>query len=105
MKQKIWLMMKHSEAERFKVAAEIPQGTFPENPVNKMQTVTNNLIPPTAIPPIIPPSNGVGEGFILAMPQVAEVNSKISANKGIMDDEFFHLTCHVDPNLKAKIEK
>ena len=24
---------------------------------------------------------------------------------GIMDDEFFHLTCHVDLNLKHKIER
>ena len=26
-------------------------------------------------------------------------------NEGITDDEFFHLTCHLDPALKLKIEK
>ena len=30
----------------------------------------------------------------------------ISANNpGISDDEFFHLTCHVDVNLKSKIQR
>ena len=28
-----------------------------------------------------------------------------STQKGLSDDEFFHLTCHVDPNLKSKIER
>ena len=26
-------------------------------------------------------------------------------NRGITDEEFFHLTCHVEPNLKQKIER
>ena len=28
-----------------------------------------------------------------------------SGDKGITDDEFFHLMCHVEPNLKQKIER
>ena len=32
------------------------------------------------------------------------VNQQVNCS-GITDDEFFHLTCHVDPNTKAKIEK
>ena len=32
------------------------------------------------------------------------VNQQLSCG-GISDDKFFHLTCHVDPNMKAKIQK
>ena len=34
----------------------------------------------------------------------AGVNANNVKNRGITDDEFFHLTCHVEPNLKHKIE-
>ena len=37
------------------------------------------------------------------LPQT-NVNQQTNCS-GITDDEFFHLTCHVDPNTKAKIEK
>ena len=30
---------------------------------------------------------------------------EMSAGTGLMDDNFFHLTCHIDSNLKQKIEK
>ena len=37
-----------------------------------------------------------------AVQQVPPVNV---GQVGISDDEFFHLTCHVDANLKHRIEK
>ena len=64
--------------ERFKASTELPQGGF------------NNLI--------------MSNPQMAQMPQIDMVNGQI-LNQGITDDEFFHLTCHVDPNLKAKIEK
>ena len=33
------------------------------------------------------------------------ISLKTSAESGITDDEFFHLTCHIDMTLKSKIEK
>ena len=32
------------------------------------------------------------------------LNPAVLPVSGIMDDKFFHLTCHIDPNLKRKIE-
>ena len=38
--------------------------------------------------------------------QTNQINRPMgTGSQGISDDEFFHLTCHVDSNLKAKIEK
>ena len=67
------------EAEKFKASVEAPAGTnFQIN-----ESLNDNLL------------NLQGE--------VSSVHQQIGL--GLTDDDFFHLTCHIDPNLQLKIEK
>ena len=45
-----------------------------------------------------------GKQFAI-LPGVPMVSQMPRPNIGISDDEFFHLTCHVDSNTKVKIER
>ena len=42
---------------------------------------------------------------MVAQPMTMPVGQGQGGPQGITDDKFFHLTCHVDSNLKQKIEK
>ena len=35
---------------------------------------------------------------------ISPINRRPIGNEGLTDDDFFHVTCHVDHNLRAKIE-
>ena len=79
------------EAERHHVETELPRGnTRPK--INFEANLTPN-IDISNVQGLVPQS--VGNNVESAMK-----NKPV----GITDDEFFHLTCHVDPNLKQKIE-
>ena len=38
-------------------------------------------------------------------PMMNVQNPTVGMPSGTVDDQFFHLTCHIDPNLKSKIER
>ena len=42
----------------------------------------------------------IGSGII--QPQLGRANTN---NNLLVDDDFFHITCHVEPGMKEKIEK
>ena len=75
------------QAERFRAKVKLPQGMVNLN----QQTIPETMIEFN--------QNQAGQGVIGQM-QVGNVNQV-----GISDDEFFHLTCYVEANLKHKIEK
>ena len=91
------------EAERFRASTEIPQGNSNLNvmnvcvdanvwsgQVNGLPNLNNPMVLPGTHMQIEPPVQGKVDNGTLG---------------SITDDEFFHLTCQVDPNLKQKIKK
>ena len=36
--------------------------------------------------------------------EAEQYKAKVETPKGMSDDEFFHISCHIDPNIKIKIE-
>ena len=77
------LAKKHAEdlviqAEQYKAAVQSPTG----NELFNISMGPNNIIEPT-----------LTIGKVAGVPAASE------------DDEFFHLTCHVEPNLRQKIEQ
>ena len=53
---------------------------------------------------IEPPGNQFNE-FGNRLEQSRESLNMLNIGSGVSDDDFFHLTCHIDPNLIHKIEK
>ena len=73
------------QAEWFRASTELPRGMCAQPAL--LGTIPQNVFPGGQV---------VGKN----PPLLSSVNGQ-----GITDDEFFHLTCHVEPNLKVKIEK
>ena len=73
------------DAEGFKARIENPTGM---NVLNSMNTVDVNVLDTSQV------NEGLNEQFKI-----------IYIGSGVSDDYFFHLTCHIDPNLINKIEK
>ena len=70
------------EAEKFRASVANPG--MPDNQVFEMDGMVGAEI------------NGGVQGVQRAIPNIGS---------GVSDDDFFHLTCHIDPNLIHKIEK
>ena len=102
------------QAERFRETTELPRGMFINNPVGETQyhdtqlqgglrNLTSRHMPihgntqMQTLP--VNNFNTTDSGMPQGLANVENVQ-----NQGITDDEFFHLTCHVDPNMKEKIE-
>ena len=51
--------------------------------------------------------SGAQEGANVIIDRSSLVNQRGNnvIGSGLTDDDFFHLTCHIDANLKTKIEK
>ena len=77
------------ETEKFKAAVENPPGMLP---LNTMLQGINQFEVPTELNLVEQQQDHPGL-----------VRQVIGAG-GTSDDDFFHLTCHIDPNLKKKIE-
>ena len=43
-------------------------------------------------------------GFLQNIGNIDEITHKPNIGKGVSDDDFFHLSCHIDPTLIHKIE-
>ena len=76
------------ETEKFKVAVENSPGMLP---LNTMLQGINQFEVPTEL------------NLVEQQDHPGVVRQVIGAG-GISDDDFFHLTCHIEPNLKKKIE-
>ena len=83
------------QSERYKARTEIPRGNEHCTFLNTQGEQANGLGVGIAGPPLPVQANGI-------QPQTGIQGNQMY---GIMDDEFFHLTCHVEPNLKVKIER
>ena len=89
------------EVEKFRASIKQP-GMF--SAVNEYNGITQHQITHGASGTVPPPMNGVN----------AEANGRLENGEGInllnvgssvSDDDFFHLTCHIEPSLIHKIEK
>ena len=105
------------QAERFRAATELPQGRGDSidnlvsgvgmsNLLGHQPDILGKNVSDTAPSGVLPIINAnqmqqVVDPWAVNNMQTAMLNKPV----GITDDEFFHLTCHVDPNLKQKIER
>ena len=116
------------EAEKFKAAIATPP-TGKNNPVTPnilfntdtfqggnsfLHTDENPLMQPMQmggeLPQVLPQNAelNIPAGVLtnLAQPTTGPVPTyPIGEGGGLSDDDFFHLTCHIDPGLRVKIEK
>ena len=104
----------HAQAERYKARVDIPQG-MATNYMNAPQAneVNNMICGPMQIMNNHQGMNNLNSALLQGevnhpYPLLGRNNVENAIKDkpvGITDDEFFHLTCHVDPNIKQKIER
>ena len=98
------------QSECFKATTELPQGM-----VNNVNQVPHDMMgmgdaignTQTQIPNVSHPNvlNNVNLQNLQIPNLEVTVNPQDRTIQGITDDEFFHLTCHVDANLKQRIQR
>ena len=90
------------EAEKFKAAIERPPGNIVHNVTQIDKELANTNISDGVQDCFQPLINGNSKFHSLIREQ--ETGS-LPIGTGLSNDNFFHLTCHIDSNLKEKIER
>ena len=87
------------DAERFKASIQQPGRLFENGMVNgNVDCVEFNLDNRDQL-------NQNQRVTVVAGPPMQKTFNMLDIGKGVSDDDFFHLTCHIEPNLIHKIEK
>ena len=100
------------DAERFKATVNAPNGMYQMGNVTNighrdLVGNVNDLDPRDILPTQNPTQQNLGGNTVMHNTGNGLVNHLPNANGPVPldDDEFFHVTCHVEPNLRSKIER
>ena len=90
------------QAERFKAATELPRGMHENLNENLNEFAHDQNRYSMAVNP---PMHLASKDTEIPINNQRINGPVLSQTQGISDDEFFHLTCHVDANLRQKIQR
>ena len=100
----------HAEAQKKAKQAMVEAEKFQAAIVTPPEGMLSQINVGNAMPANIVNSNDMFEiqqpqMLLDSLPVPVENNLQESTQKLLSDDDFFHLTCHIDPSLRSKIEK
>ena len=93
------------EAEKFRATISTPDpGRNTNYDVSCMEEIQNPHLTDSQLKPITEFDRPVNPPQVQLGPQSQDLGI-LHIGSGVSDDDFFHLTCHIDPSLIHKIEK
>ena len=91
------------EAEKFRTQVEQPGRS------HFMQNLDSRQVPPEMVGDVVidnvQESDGAVQDGHIKSSAGPTLTNIMDIGSGVSDDDFFHLTCHIEPNLIHKIEK